>query len=59
MLRIFAAFLLMFSVLGLIVHLDGPVHWLGIPALLLLTVDLWGGSVDRPHPSKIRRESLL
>lgn len=58
MLRIFGAFFLMFSVLGLIVHLDGPVHWFGVPALLLLTLDLLWGNLDS-HPSKIRRESLL
>ena len=61
MLRAFAAFLVVFWLLGICVHLDGWVHAFGILAVALCVVDL---VVKTPHtsrvrPSRVRGEPLL
>ena len=56
MLRCFAAFLLLFWLLGLSVHLDGVVHAFALAALVLFALDLLRKS---PRPSRVRGEPLL
>jgi hypothetical protein len=60
MLRVFAAFLLVFSLLGLVVQLDGPVQLFGGAALVLFGIDLLQTNfASRPPTSRTGRESLL
>jgi hypothetical protein len=40
MLRTFGAFLSVFWLLGLLVHLGGPIHVLGVAALVLFGIEL-------------------
>jgi hypothetical protein len=60
MLRAFSAFLLVFWLLGLTVHLDGLVHLFGIAALVLFAMDLLMRRPEsRPRVSRARGETLL
>lgn len=57
MLRVFGAFLLMFSLLSLIVHLDGMVRFFGVGGVVLLAIDLlFVNAAAGPRSSRIRRE---
>jgi hypothetical protein len=60
MLRAFGAFLLVFWLLGLAVHLDGVVHLFGIAALILFAMDLLIARFEnRPRVSRARGETLF
>jgi len=60
MLRTFAAFLLVFWLLGLAVHLDGLIHVFGAGALMLLAADLIATRASaRPRISKVHVHTLL
>ena len=60
MLRPFAMFLLMFSLLSLVVHLDGMVLPFGGGALALAAIDLFAApSTPGPRASRMRRPPLI
>jgi hypothetical protein len=60
MLRALAAYLLVFWLLGLVVHLGGLVHLFGVIALALLGIDLlMANSASSPRTSRTRERSLL
>jgi hypothetical protein len=59
MLRVFAAFLAVFWVLGLIVHLDGSIDLFGLGALGFLAIDRLVANYASPRSSRTREESVL
>ncbi len=60
MLRTMAAFLMVFSLVSLLVHLYGLMLLFGLAALFLLAVDLLVAYFAKnPRPSTIRGEPLL
>jgi hypothetical protein len=60
MLRAFAAFLLVFWLLGLLLRLGGLVHLFGVASLVLLAMDLLlANSEARERVSRTRGEHLL
>lgn len=60
MLRVFAAFLSIFSVLGLVVGVDDLACLFGVASLALFAIDLLSRDLSRsPHPSRTRGEPLL
>ncbi len=60
MLRAFGAFLLLFSLLSLIVHLSGMVFLFGVGALALFVIDqLAAPAASDPRGSRIRKQPLL
>jgi hypothetical protein len=60
MLRVFGAFLSVFCLPCLIVHLDAMVELFGVAALTLFAVDLLLANVgSRPRASRMRGKLLL
>lgn len=59
MLRPFAVFLLMFSLLSLVVHLDWMVLLFGGGALALAVIDLFAPAAPDPRASRMRRPPLI
>jgi|HubBroStandDraft_4_1064222.scaffolds.fasta_scaffold736913_2 hypothetical protein len=60
MLRTFAAFLLMFSVLGLVVGVDDLACLLGVASLGLFAIDLLlSDFAPSPHSPRTRGEPLV
>ncbi len=60
MLRVFGAFLSVFCLLGLVVHLRGLVQIFGLAALTLFVIDLLVANVaGRPRASRLRDKPLL
>jgi hypothetical protein len=60
MLRVFGAFLSIFWLLGVVVHLDGLADLFGATALALFAIDLLlVHFASRAHASRARRASLL
>lgn len=56
MMRALAAYLLVFWLLGLVVHLSGLVHLFGVTALTLLAIDLlMTNPTSSPRASRTRR----
>jgi len=59
MLRAFGEFLLVFWILGLIVHLDGLIHLFGVAALALIAIDLLVASPGSRRYASSSRRSLF
>jgi hypothetical protein len=60
MLRAFGAFLVVFSILSLVVHLDGVSSVFGTGALSLFAIDLLLAQFAKnPRPSRMRGEPLF
>jgi hypothetical protein len=56
MLRAFSAFLSVFWLVGLSVHLDGVIHLFAMIAVLLFILDI---VIKHPHPARVRGEPML
>lgn len=60
MLRAFGAFLLMFSMLSLVVHLNGTVLLFGVGALAMFVIDLLAARANPDsRSSRMRKQPLI
>jgi hypothetical protein len=59
MMKAFALFFLVFSLLSLMVHQDGLVRLFGVGALSLFTIDQVVARFTTPRPARMRGEPLL